>query len=214
VHHKILIVTALFFVISCSNAKKSNSSDGIEENPDTIEETKTPTDTVAGLSLDSRLKFKTQKLLEQEIMSSLTLEKDQICKELGDLSCLNEAHHLTLGGVDPYEKNIWESTSNFLETTPIVVERIAWSACQKRTELDLESGEQKIFTKGTFNDQAHKEAMVSRVYQNILARDPSAQEFAAMLDFASKLEKQGGSYKDWASLSCFSLLTSVEFLFY
>ncbi len=216
-HLKSIILLVAVFILSCGKGKFTNQGDSgsIEEtlNPSENEGEITTTES-ASLALGSKLKFKKQKLLEQEIMTSLSLSQNQICQELESLNCINEAHHLTLGGVDAYDKNIWENKNSFLETTPIVVERIVWSACEKRVALDLESGESKIFSKGSVSDSSHVGLMVSNLYQNILARDASENEIAAAKEFASNLEKNGGTYDDWARLSCFSLMTSVEFLFY
>ena len=211
--------TFAFLVLGCEGVKPGKA---FQENAtETATETETidPDESVRtplqlGLSVQPKLKFKRHKIFKQEVMATLSLLEDEICTELGELDCFSQVHHLSLGGVDPYEKNIWHTKQPFLETTPIVVERIIWNACQARIKKDLQAGEGRLFEEVSLTDVDHISAQANTWYKEILAREPTQVEVEHFVELAEEINSARGSYSDFAGVSCLSMMTSVEFLFY
>ena len=169
-----------------------------------------------GLSLRGHVRFKKQQLLANDIASALDLPKDQLCQEFDRLSCLDEVHHLAVGGVDAYEKSIFNGIEESLTTTPIVIERTILSACSNRASRDVNDGEGIIFAGLAGSpDSTTLGAAVTTLYRRALQRNPTADETAALTGLYEKVKgasQNPGS--DWAALSCYAVLTSLEFVFY
>lgn len=178
-----------------------------------------------GLSKKNALRFKRQQLIESDIAKALTLDKDEICNELGSLKCIKDVHYLALGGVDAYEKSIFTGIRDSSSTTPVVIERIALAACGKRAELDFANAASAAIFKGLKTDAGGKLAnpddadvktAVDSLYKKILKRTPTAAEAADLIGMYGDIAAvtPSGAAKSWAQLSCYTLLTSIEFIFY
>jgi hypothetical protein len=180
--------------------KPPSSDDALADRPGELEDLP-PLEEEAGLSLHSKIRMKNADQLARDLEGSLELDAQSLCKELGELSCIDEVHKISLGGVDPYDKNIYNGRKDIGLSTPLVIERIVLSACEKRVEIDF-SGGALIFT-------ADRKASVRNLIERAFLRDASEEEIAGL----------AGAFVDsdettWAVASCFAVLSSSEFLFY
>lgn len=163
-------------------------------------------DEPSGLSLQSKLRIKDGSRIARDLEAALELPRDSLCKELGELSCLDSVHKISLGGVDPYEKSIFEGRKDIGLSTPLVLERIVLSACGKRVEMDL-AGESVIFSNIANLDNRGK--AVNTLYERAFLRSATTEEQNNMASAFSDFDG-----KSWALASCFAVLSSSEFLFY
>lgn len=243
----IFLLTVLFALTAastgCQKKKRNNrgsddalpATDGADGNPDGAAEGGDGKDgpakeggvdkEPAGLSTKGRVRFKKQQLIENDIAKALTLDKSEICNELGELKCIDEVHYLALGGVDAYEKSIYTGIQQSSSTTPVVIERIALTACGKRADADFANSGSAVIFQGLTTDASGKLATpagaevkhaVDTLYKRILKRAPSSTETSDLISMYSEIAGTGteGAAKKWAQLSCYTLLTSIEFIFY
>lgn len=179
---------------------------------------------VFAISSKANLRMKSNLRLRNDLAQSLGLTPDQVCKELGQYSCTDFVHAVALGGVEPYTLGLNEPQSHTTLTTPIAVERVVLSACTRRAIDDLGSATPVIWrdlgvtAEGRLADPgtAGVAASITRLYQRGLLREPKAREIEHLTQLYRDLEADGGANpaRDWATLSCFSVLTSLEALFY
>ncbi len=177
-----------------------------------------------GVSEKANLRFKRNKRLVADLARALGLPADSVCKELGRYDCGEFVHGITLGGVEPYVANLNEPLPDTALTTPIAVERVVLAACEQRVSGDLGAGPAVIFADLRLDDagrlqeptgEAARAALV-RLYQRGLLRDPRPEELEHLFALYRELEAdgEGRPARDWAILACFSVLSSVEALFY
>lgn len=92
-------------------------------------------------SVSPRLKRLNPQQLTAKLSGALGLPSDALCNELGDFSCLEQVHTVTLGGVDPYQRGIYEAEHKSTLTTTVAVERVVYAACGARVTQDIAGGE-------------------------------------------------------------------------
>lgn len=144
---------------------------------------------------------------------ALELEDETLCTELGQLSCA-QLYRLPLGGSDPFGAAIYQPPKAPMNTTSALAERVTLAACARRVELDR-SGKPVVFRHFDLEASALSaqadgvNAQVDELYQRLLSRDPLAEERAAVVALA-----EGTSGSDFATLACFSIGTTTEFLFF
>jgi hypothetical protein len=171
------------------------------------------------LSEKGNVKFKRQAVLEADIAATLDLPKDSLCNEFGQFSCINDIHHLALGGVDAYDNNIYDAIAEPIATTPVILERIVISACGLRAEKDFANEGSAVVFKGIQSEKADpisiKES-ITRLYQRALLRNPKEAEINQLIGLHESLQARSLSEpgKQWAQLACYAVLTSVEYIFY
>ena len=61
--------------------------------------------------------------------------------------------------------------------------------------------------------QANREAVVSRLYRQLLLRAPTDRELAMVTAMYDDLPSEGRD-RTWAQMACFAIATSTEALFY
>ncbi|MEM6994588.1 MAG: hypothetical protein AAF721_29000 [Myxococcota bacterium] len=169
----------------------------------------------------ANVRFKGPKQLRNDFARALSLPPDELCFELGDLSCTDDVHAVTLGGVEPDALGIYEPAKTSTATTPIAVDRIALAACGRRVDADF-AGAPVIFDVPLSGaaladvDGAEVTSAVTDLYRRILLRDPTAAELDLVrglyTDVAATASDQPA--RDWAVASCFAVLTTMESLFY
>jgi hypothetical protein len=175
--------------------------------------------------LESRTKFKRNLRLENDMAEALGLSTEQLCNELGINSCARVVHSVALGAPDPYQLGLFEGVDQMGVTAPIAVDRMALSGCSQRVASDFASpGSALIFRNlpvdGTGRLSApngsEATAAVTELYHRALQRDPTAAELSMHTDFYAQVESAGSAQpaQDWATLSCFAVLTTLEALFY
>jgi hypothetical protein len=102
------------------------------------------------------------------------------------------------------------------------VERVVLSACVARADRDLAAGDAAVIYRGLAAGEAVDPAgpevtgALTTLYRRALLRDPKPRELEHLRGLYRDLSADGlpGATRDWAVLSCFSVLTSVEALFY
>lgn len=172
----------------------------------------------------AHVRFKGDRVLSNDLARGLGLEPSAICNELGTHPCTTQVHKVTLGGVDPYDRQIYVPLGTTAATTPLAAERVVLSACLERAKRDFAAPDGALLfggleLDGTRLTNAHGEAAsaaVERLYVALLARHATTGEIAAIADSYAEIEASGDDApaETWAALSCFAVGTSVEFLFY
>jgi hypothetical protein len=163
------------------------------------------------------LQWKRAAALEADLISALQLSREQLCVEVGGKSCIREVHLVPMGGNEPYESGLMKPSAEPLATTPSVVDRVLLSACSTRARLDAE-GAPQVFTALALNgplppaDDPAIATTIRDLYRRLLARDPTPRELELVAGLA---EGDGAlSSRDFAALSCFTIGSSAEFLFF
>lgn len=170
------------------------------------------------------LRFKGPDRLNTDIAAALELPQDQVCTELGMYQCAALVHHVALGGVDPYGTGLYEASGVTSATTPLVVERIAWSACTRRADADIANpAAGVIFTNIPLNgaklanpDGDEVRGAITQLVQRSLQRDPYGHEVARYVQLAKDIEATGNGEpaRAWMQATCFAVISSPEAVFY
>jgi hypothetical protein len=167
------------------------------------------------------LQWKRYSALEADLMQALDLPADELCTEFGLESCIGTVHLAPLGGNEPFKSGLLEPTAEPLATTPAVMDRLLLSACGHRTELDRASKRSAKVFKGLDLEgdapapsDGKVQAVVTELYHRFLARDPSAQESAAVAELVRDDHAHAVPAAQFATLACFAVGTTTEFLFF
>jgi hypothetical protein len=133
-------------------------------------------------------------------------------------------HPLALGGTDPYSSGLYEPLPFTGATSPIVIDRVALSGCTQRVTLDLATPSAAViyqgFTIGSDGkmdpSQSAVDAAVTQLYQRVLLRNPTSAEIEHLRQLYRDIEATGkpNPAQSWMTLSCFSVLSSIESVFY
>lgn len=179
----------------------------------------------AGLARSARgnLRFKGPERLTGDFAAALGLRPEEVCSELGKYPCLS-VHNVALGGVDPYGPGLYEPSGVTAVTTPLVVERIAWSACSQRVDKDLVASANAVVFRGlpmtgqklTNADGPEVTAIIGELTHRALAREPYTNEVATYVKLAKDIEATGTAEpaREWMLSVCFAVLSSTESVFY
>lgn len=182
-----------------------------------------PPDTTVIESATQRVKFKSQGRFVRDLAAGLELQPGEVCQELGLYDCYEEAHRITLGGVEPYQRGIRDPLPVAPVTAPIAVDRVALSACATRVDLDFDAPRDAlVFGELALGDvnQATLRTAAGNLYDRLLRRDASSDELDALVAFHDDAvevvtaEDSGNPVREWAVASCFAVATSMEGLFY
>ncbi len=170
-----------------------------------------------------RVRFKGPKRLNLELARILGFDEGEVCQELGEFDCFL-VHNVALGGADPFGVALYSPSETSTATTPLAVERVVLAGCIERAKRDLTSnGSALIFKDIAVTDgkldpaSAGVSAAIATLYTRTMQRHPTESELAHMVGFYGDIEASGETdtpAQDWAALSCFSVLTSLESLFY
>ena len=168
-------------------------------------------------STRAKLRFKDGKRLQNDYAYALGLETGELCNELGQYSCVEQIHTISLLGVEPYDLGFYEPLDETAVTTPIAVERVALAGCSERVERDFNGATPLIFTGDLSSAEAGgvSEA-IDTLYKRALARRATASEIANLQQLYRDVADAGSSdaARDWAKGACFAVLTTLESLFY
>lgn len=166
-------------------------------------------------SLDPRVKFKDGGRLLRDLSASLELPRESVCVELGQYDCNDDAFRVVLGGVDPYVLGIDEPLENATLTGPIAVDRVALNVCATRVAADLDDPASAVLLKPGEASEAWKSAAAEAVYGRILRRDATGDEVSRLVNFYETVDAGSqNAQRDWVTLSCFAVASSLENLFY
>lgn len=175
------------------------------------------------VSPTAQVKFKGNDRLLNDFARTLEIDKGQVCNEFGRYSCTDLVHKVALGGVAAYDQGIFEPLESASVTSPIAVERLALSACITRVDADLGGSDPVIFAglgiddgKLSDPDGAAVSQVIDTLYKRAIQRPAAAAEIAALRGLYGDVEARGGETpaRDWAVLTCFSVMTTMEQLFY
>lgn len=203
----LFLFSSLALSVSCSNNGQS-------------------TDQPTGLAVSTRgnLRFKGPERLNSDIATGLELAPDVVCTELGLYPCANVVHNVALGGVDPYGTGLYEPSGVTSVTSPLVVERIAWFACQKRVEQDYANlGNAVVFrgvplsgAKLANPDGDEVRGAIAQLTQRLLQRDPTDTEVKRYVQLAREIETTPSAEpaRAWMQAVCFAVVSSAEAVFY
>jgi hypothetical protein len=178
-----------------------------------------------GKSSKSVLRFKGPERLGNDFSKALSIAPQFLCNELGLYPCTTVVHALALGGVDPYGNGVYESPALTGVTAPIVVDRIALTACASRAALDVTYPALAVVFKGLPLERTSKisnpsapevVAAIDALYQRILLRRPTAAEISRLQKLVTDIESTGSQRPafDWMIGACFSTITSSESVLY
>jgi hypothetical protein len=176
-------------------------------------------------SAKATLRFKRNERLLNDIAQALGLAPSEVCNELGRYSCTDFVHTIALGGVEPYSLGLREGLANTTITAPNAVDRLVLSGCEVRVTRDFTNPGAAVLFKDLPVDPSGElgdleapgvSASIDRLYKGALQRVPTAEEIAHLKSFHTDLKGTAGGdvARDWALLSCFSVLSSMESLFY
>jgi hypothetical protein len=171
------------------------------------------------------LRFKRSERLRNDFAQALALDPAKLCLELGQYSCTDLVHTIALGGVEPYILGIREPLASTTITTPMAVERVAFAGCVQRVSQDLMKPDSAVIFKGLTIDSngaipnidaPEVASIIDTLYQRILLRParPSEADHLKQLYNGVLATNEPQPARDWAMLACFSVLTTMESLFY
>jgi hypothetical protein len=171
------------------------------------------------ISQGNAVLWKRHAALEADLTRALELAPDQVCKELGERNCIRDIHVIALGGNDPFRSGINRPPSRPLSTTSIVVDRVLLSACSARARADKVKPA-RVFTELDLQgpapapEAAAVDATIRTLFRRLLVRDPKPSEAALIKALLDPNEPDGPqSAEEFATLACFAIGSSLEFLF-
>lgn len=170
-------------------------------------------------STRNHLLWKRAHAVEQDLARALELPVDEVCNELGELSCVNRVHLTSLGGHDPFRQGLYRPLANPLVTTPLVFDRVALAACGHRVALDRE-GPPVVFTAldldgnapGAGSDSFTETA--TTLYRRFARRDPLSAELEILGELVDDDSGARVAGHEFAHLACFAVATTTEQLFF
>ena len=132
---------------------------------------------------------------------------------------------MVLGDTDAFFSAVYEPLEHTATTTPLAVDRVVMAACTNRAYRDFgDPGTALIWSGLEMNGQALADpdaasvtAAINRLYQRGLGRRAKESEIDHHIELYADIVAAGTSNepaRDWATLSCFATLTSMEMLFY
>jgi hypothetical protein len=166
-------------------------------------------------SAHQRVKAKSGVVWRNDIARGLELDPSEVCVELGLYDCIDDAHRITMGGMEPERLGIDEPLDEPPASAPIAFDRAAIGACSRRFIADR-TGSPVVFGPVLDADTpANREAVVTALVQRLLSRDPTddqRRELAALHDTLAPLSSD--VVADWSIGACLIVATSTEALFY
>src|SRR5262245_39933912 len=174
-------------------------------------------------SSKATLRFKRTERIRNDFAQALELSPNQVCNELGRYSCTDLVHTIALGGVEPYVLGLREGLPNTTITAPNAVDRVAPSGCEARVTMDFaDPGTAKIYKdlsvdpNGAIADlsAAGVAESIDRMYKGALLRPATESEVTHMKELYTELAatNEPNATRDWAILSCYAVLTTMESL--
>ncbi|MGH1344507.1 MAG: hypothetical protein ACRBN8_23305 [Nannocystales bacterium] len=168
------------------------------------------------------MRAKNGRRFAQQLSGALELSQDELCSELGLYDCVEEAHLVVMGGVDPAGLGVAVPLPVAPVTAPIAYDRVALNACLERAEQDFQAPEDAVLFAGLTTPEVSAEtrdSVVSELYQRLLHRDATELERESLSAFFTDTVLPHTSdpreaYQQWAGLSCFAVATTSESLFY
>ncbi len=168
------------------------------------------------------VKLKTALRFRGDVARSLDLQENAVCNELGRFDCAS-LHAVVMGDADPYLSALYQPLDVTSATSPLAYERVATSGCVARVDLDLGGSSPLIFkdlgvTGGALADPSSPAVAeaVRTLYRRALSREATEHEVATLTGAypaVAALDPQTPA-RSWALVSCVSVMTSLENVFY
>ncbi|MET0344453.1 MAG: hypothetical protein ABW252_25795 [Polyangiales bacterium] len=164
------------------------------------------------------VQWKRAAAIEADLMRSLELARDEVCTELGALSCIRAVHTVALGTNDPFATGLLKPALSPLSTTPLVIDRVTLSACAARARADRE-GSARVFTAldlagpAPAADADAVTETITTLFRRMLARDPKPGELTTVRSLLTN-DDEKMTAEEFATLSCFVVASSLESLFF
>lgn len=215
----LIVVCVLALPLACKKQSKPT-----EDDPTPTPTEPGPQDPVAQ-SAKALVRFKGDLRLARDFSAVLGLDRNELCTELGQYSCTDDVHKIGLGGVDPYEGGVYERAQSTGVTAPLIVERVAMSGCIRRVDEDFaDPTGALVFRNLDVDADGRLEDVQSQVVDDAVTtlirrswlRDPRGNEVKHFRDLYTSLEgvDEPEPARAWATLTCVTVLTSMESLFY
>lgn len=169
------------------------------------------------------VKRKRSHLIRNSLSKVLALDSKSMCLELGTLPCVDVVHKVSLGGMNAYGNAQYRNPERADVTSPIALDRVVLSACGMRAGLDLQSPEQAVIFRDIklsidqrLVDNAAVAESIANLYRRAFQREPTQYEINSLKDLYIKIydEQPTAAVKNWMTLSCYAVLTSLENAFY
>lgn len=165
----------------------------------------------------ARVKPKSGEVWGRDLGNALDLHGYELCKELGTVDCLGEAHLVTLGGVEPTRLGVDEPLQNASVSAPIAADRVALAACAERWSRDTD-GPAVIFgpVLGANEPSVEARSQVSTtLVRRLLGRDATKTEVEGLVQLYDEIAPLSSNpVSDWSVGACVVVATSLEALFY
>ena len=211
-----LTLLAVALALTLSAGCRSAKVDDLDGNPE-------PTPRFASQKND--VKFKRNDRIRTDFANALSLSEDALCMELGLYSCTHQVHAIALGDVEPYDAGLYDPLPQTGVTTPIALERVALAGCAQRVDLDLANQSAAVVFRGVNRtpdgrladgvDASPVGEALDVLYRRALQRRATDAEIAHLKSLYAEVEAgSSDAARDWAVLSCFAVLTTVESVFY
>lgn len=135
-----------------------------------------------------------------------------------DLVAPGGVHLVPLGGNDPYFHGQYRPVDRPIATTPAALDRVVLAACARRASRDADGTDSPplVFTDLDLSaasvapDAPAVAPTVTALYRRLLARDPSDAELGVLRDMLREGPLSG---RQFATLACYTIATTTEFLF-
>lgn len=151
----------------------------------------------------------------RDLAAGLGLHPWELCRELGTSDCLDEAHRVTLGGVEPERLGIDKPLEDAIVSAPIAADRVAISACSERFVRDRK-GPALLFGPVLDDDgKKPRREVAESLVRRLLNRHPTDADVDSLLALHDVLEPISDDLvRDWSVGACVVVATSTEALFY
>jgi hypothetical protein len=204
--------------IGSENARSKSSTNGNEmqdfDADDHQEGGEQESSTLALNLTPETLLWKRYRAFEDGLSQGLQVDKNRLCLELGQHSCIDKVHLTVLGGNEPYTMGQYEAARSPTILTGVAVDRIVLAACEARLSLDRGLGAGAVIFKAfpltaseVTPDQARNQT--ASLYQRLLARDATTDE----LNIAQDILKITKSPDKVALALCFTVGSQIENIF-
>lgn len=174
-------------------------------------------------SSKSLIQRKRANVIRNTLAKALMLDPKGMCLELGRIPCADNAHRVSLGGMDAYGASQYQYLAKISVTSPNSLDRVVLSACIQRASLDLINPAQAVIFKdvkmtidGRLVASVAIDQALDRLYQRAFMRNITAPETAALKGMYETIyaEEPLGAARNWMVLACYAALSTLEGAFY
>ncbi len=163
----------------------------------------------------NRVQPRSGEVWARDLGHALGLQPWELCAELGTRDCVEEAHRITLGGVEPATLGIDAPLPEPSVSAPMAADRVAISACGERYARD-KAGPAVIFGPVLERDNRwRREEVGAALVLRMLGRPATEAELDALEALYDTIKDQADDpVRSWAVGACVVVTTSTEALFY